>query len=49
VNGQIPTNEIRLCYGVEGVEQIREAVHRFAKAAKGLLGGRPLSRQPSTV
>jgi 2-aminoadipate transaminase len=49
VNGQIPTNEIRLCYGVEGVEQIREAVHRFAKAAKGLLGGRPLSRQPSIV
>jgi 2-aminoadipate transaminase len=36
--GQLPTHEIRLCYGVATPEQIREAVRRLARAAKGLLG-----------
>jgi 2-aminoadipate transaminase len=34
-----PVNEIRLCYGVVTPEQIREGVHRLARAAKSVLGG----------
>jgi 2-aminoadipate transaminase len=34
--GRLSTNEIRLCYGVATVEQIREGVRRLAKAAKRL-------------
>ena len=49
VNGAVPRNEIRLCYGVESPEQIRVAVQRLAKAAKGLLGSRAAGRQPSVV
>jgi 2-aminoadipate transaminase len=47
MDGMVPANEIRICYGVEGPDQIREAVHRLAKAAKGLLGARPSVRLPS--
>jgi 2-aminoadipate transaminase len=35
-SGRLPTNEIRLCYGVATVEQIKEGVRRLAKAAKRL-------------
>jgi 2-aminoadipate transaminase len=35
-NGGRPVNEIRLCYGVATVAQIREGVRRLAKAAKRL-------------
>lgn len=34
--GRLPKNEIRLCYGVATVEQIKEGVRRLAKAAKRL-------------
>jgi 2-aminoadipate transaminase len=34
-----PANEMRLCYGVVTPEQIREGVHRLARAAKAVLGG----------
>ena len=34
--GRLPTNEIRLCYGVATVAQIKEGVRRLAKAAKRL-------------
>jgi 2-aminoadipate transaminase len=32
-SGPVPTGEIRLCFGVAGEEQIREAVRRLARAA----------------
>jgi 2-aminoadipate transaminase len=47
-DGRLPTNEIRLCYGVAKPDQIREAVRRLAKAAKGLLG-RKAAQQMATV
>ena len=34
--GRLPTNEIRLCYGVATVDQIKEGIRRLAKAAKRL-------------
>lgn len=34
--GRLSTHEIRLCYGVATVEEIREGVRRLAKAAKRL-------------
>jgi 2-aminoadipate transaminase len=48
-DGQSPTHEIRLCYGVAGPEQIREAIRRLGKAAKGLLGGRTSVRKAAPV
>ncbi len=35
-SGRLPKNEIRLCYGVATVAQIKEGVRRLAKAAKRL-------------
>jgi 2-aminoadipate transaminase len=35
-SNSMPTNQIRLCYGVATTEQIDEGVHRLAKAAKRL-------------
>jgi 2-aminoadipate transaminase len=36
MTGKLATNEIRLCFGVATVDQIREGVRRLAKAAKRL-------------
>jgi 2-aminoadipate transaminase len=35
-SGRTPNNEMRLCYGIATVEQIREGVRRLSKAAKRL-------------
>lgn len=34
--GRLPKNEIRLCYGVATIDQIKEGIRRLAKAAKRL-------------
>jgi 2-aminoadipate transaminase len=49
VDGRLPKHEMRLCYGIATPEQIREAVRRLARAAKGLLGVQPLARKVATV
>ncbi|HEY1378010.1 MAG TPA: PLP-dependent aminotransferase family protein [Gemmataceae bacterium] len=49
LEGRLPSNEIRLCYGVAGPDQIREAVRRLARAAKGLLGTKPAARRVTAV
>jgi 2-aminoadipate transaminase len=49
MDGRVPAHEIRLCFGVATPAEIREAVRRLAKAAKGLLGGRPTARRATTV
>ncbi len=36
-NEAVPDTECRLCFGVATPDQIREAIHRFARAAKPLL------------
>jgi 2-aminoadipate transaminase len=36
-NGHVPTNEMRLCYGVEPPERIREAIRRLRKATRAVL------------
>jgi 2-aminoadipate transaminase len=45
----LPRNELRLCYGVVTVEQVREGVHRLARAAKGVLGGVVERDKPRTA
>ncbi|HLW68105.1 MAG TPA: PLP-dependent aminotransferase family protein [Gemmataceae bacterium] len=37
VNGNVPINEMRLCYGVERPERIREAVRRLRRATRAVL------------
>jgi 2-aminoadipate transaminase len=49
VDGRLPKHEIRLCFGIATPEQIREAVRRLAKAAKGLLGEKSIGRIATTV
>jgi 2-aminoadipate transaminase len=49
LDGQLPKHETRLCYGIASPEQIREAIRRLAKAAKGLLGVKPISRKTAAV
>jgi 2-aminoadipate transaminase len=34
--GKLANNEIRLCYGVATIDQIKEGIRRLAKAAKRL-------------
>lgn len=48
--GRLPTNEIRLCYGVATVDQIKEGIRRLAKAAKRLSALRaPLEEHAEVV
>jgi 2-aminoadipate transaminase len=49
VQGQVPAHEIRLCYGIATNDEIREAVRRLGKAAKGLLGGQSVTRRSTAV
>ena len=37
-NGQLPRNEMRLCYGVEPPERLREAIRRLRRAADAACG-----------
>lgn len=48
-NGRLPTNEIRLCYGVATVDQIKEGIRRLAKAAKRLSALHEPEAAPQTV
>jgi 2-aminoadipate transaminase len=48
-DGRLPCHEIRLCYGIAQPDQIREAIRRLAKAAKGLLANKSARHKPATV
>lgn len=47
--GRLVTNEIRLCFGVATVDQIREGIRRLAKAAKRLNSLQKPVEEPKAV
>ena len=48
-NGQLPRNEMRLCYGVEPPERIREAIRRLRRAADAACGVAPERKASSAI